>query len=55
MDSCDAERMAIAKQELTAMLEEDELKDSILLIFANKQDAKGALSAQQVCSYVFVE
>jgi ADP-ribosylation factor-like protein 1 len=31
-----------------AMLEEEELKDAILLVFANKQDAKGALNAQQV-------
>ena len=30
------------------MLEEDELRDAILLVFANKQDAKGALNAQQV-------
>ena len=28
--------------------EEDELKDSILLVFANKQDQKGALSAQEI-------
>ena len=32
------------------MLEEDELKDSILLVFANKQDSRGALNAQQVQS-----
>jgi ADP-ribosylation factor-like protein 1 len=30
------------------MLEEEELKDAILLVFANKQDAKGAQNAQQV-------
>lgn len=30
------------------MLEEEELRDAILLVFANKQDAKGALNAQQV-------
>ena len=27
---------------------EEELKDTILLVFANKQDQKGALNAQQV-------
>lgn len=37
-----------AKQELMAMLEEEELKDSILLVFANKQDAQGSLNAQQI-------
>jgi ADP-ribosylation factor-like protein 1 len=48
VDSCDSERLGIAKQELMAMLEEEELKDAILLVFANKQDSKGALNAQQV-------
>jgi ADP-ribosylation factor-like protein 1 len=38
----------IAKQELMAMLEEEELKDAILLVFANKQDYKGALNSRQV-------
>jgi len=48
VDSCDKERLGVAKQELIAMLEEEELKDAILLVFANKQDSKGALNAQQV-------
>ncbi len=48
VDSADVERLAIAKQELSAMLEEEELKESILLVFANKQDQKGALNASQV-------
>ena len=30
------------------MLEEEELKDAILLVFANKQDSKGALNSSQV-------
>ena len=48
VDSCDGERLGIAKQELLAMLEEEELKDAILLVFANKQDSKGAYNAQLV-------
>jgi ADP-ribosylation factor-like protein 1 len=48
VDSADAERMPVAKGELAAMLEEEELKDSILLVFANKQDQKGAMNAQQI-------
>jgi len=48
VDSADTERLGVAKGELMAMLEEDELKDSTLLVFANKQDQKGALNAQQV-------
>lgn len=48
VDSADAERLVIAKQELMAMLEEDELREAILLVFANKQDQRGALNASQV-------
>eukprot|EP00520_Triparma_pacifica_P016281 CAMPEP_0118658750 /NCGR_PEP_ID=MMETSP0785-20121206/14738_1 /TAXON_ID=91992 /ORGANISM="Bolidomonas pacifica, Strain CCMP 1866" /LENGTH=175 /DNA_ID=CAMNT_0006551795 /DNA_START=76 /DNA_END=599 /DNA_ORIENTATION=- len=48
VDSADSERLAIAKQELAAMLQEEELASSILLVFANKQDQKGALNAQQI-------
>ena len=48
VDSADTERMPVAKGELAAMLEEDELKESILLVFANKQDQKGAMNAQQI-------
>ena len=48
MDSTDTERLEIAKAELFAMLEEEDLKDAILLIMANKQDAKGALSSKEL-------
>ena len=48
VDSADRERLSIAKQELHAMLEEEELKDAILLVFANKQDQVGALKAAQI-------
>ncbi|KAG2387594.1 hypothetical protein C9374_001188 [Naegleria lovaniensis] len=48
VDSSDRDRMGIAKEELFAMLDEKELKDSILLIMANKQDAKNAMSVEQV-------
>lgn len=30
------------------MLEEEELKDAILLVFANKQDQRGALNSRHV-------
>jgi len=52
VDSSDTDRLSIAKQELMAMLEEEELKDAILLIFANKQDMKNALSAAQVSEHL---
>jgi len=48
VDSCDTARLAVARQELLAMLDEDELRDAALLVFANKQDSRGALNAQQV-------
>lgn len=40
--------VGIAKQELMAMLEEEELRDAILLVFANKQDSRGALNSRHV-------
>ena len=48
VDSSDVERLELAKDELFAMLGEEDLKDAILLIMANKQDQKGALSAAQL-------
>merc|ERR1712168_37261 len=44
VDSNDRERAAEAKDELTKMLQEDELKDAVLLVFANKQDLPNAMT-----------
>ncbi len=38
LDSADMDRISISKQELVAMLQEEELKKASLLVFANKQD-----------------
>src|ERR1700742_4625663 len=38
IDSTDIERLEIAADELKSMLNEDELRDASLLVFANKQD-----------------
>lgn len=38
VDSSDKERINIARDELQKMLSEDELKDAVLLVLANKQD-----------------
>jgi ADP-ribosylation factor protein 1 len=38
VDSNDRERVGEAKEELQRMLNEDELRDALLLVFANKQD-----------------
>lgn len=48
VDSCDHERIGTSGDELRAMLAEEELKDAFLLVFANKQDMEGALSAADI-------
>ncbi|XP_034018842.1 ADP-ribosylation factor-like protein 1 [Thalassophryne amazonica] len=48
VDSCDRDRMGISKSELVAMLEEEELKKAILLVFANKQDLDQAMTPSEV-------
>ncbi|EFJ14920.1 ARF-like GTPase [Selaginella moellendorffii] len=48
VDSTDTERMATAKDELHAILEEEELKDTVVLIYANKQDLPEALESAAV-------
>lgn len=48
VDSTDRDRMATASHELHLMLQEDELQDSALLVFANKQDQPGAMSASEI-------
>lgn len=45
-DSRDYENSA--KEELHRMLAEDELRDAVLLVFANKQDLPGAMKVQEV-------
>ena len=48
VDSNDRERIGDAAEELKKMLAEDELKDCVVLIMANKQDLNGALSPADV-------
>ncbi len=44
VDSNDPERMDEAKEELMKMLNEEDLRDSALLVLANKQDLPGSMS-----------
>merc|ERR1719342_715592 len=44
VDSNDKERVSESKEELHKMLEEDELRDACLLVFANKQDLPNAMA-----------
>jgi len=48
VDSNDRERLAEAREELNRMLLEDELRDAILLVFANKQDLPNAMNAAEI-------
>ena len=38
VDSSDRDRVELAKEELHRMLGEEELRDAVVLVFANKQD-----------------
>jgi len=48
VDSNDRERIGEAKEELTKMLAEDELKNCVLLVFANKQDLPNAMTPSEI-------
>jgi len=48
VDSNDRERISEAKDELHKMLQEDDLRDALLLVFANKQDLPNALSTAEI-------
>ncbi|ESO84528.1 hypothetical protein LOTGIDRAFT_236204 [Lottia gigantea] len=48
IDSNDRERVGEAREELNRMLSEDELRDAVLLIFANKQDLPNAMNAAEI-------
>jgi ADP-ribosylation factor 1/2 len=48
VDSNDRDRVDAARDEMHRMLNEDELRDAILLVFANKQDLPNAMSAAEM-------
>ncbi|XP_059853849.1 ADP-ribosylation factor 2 isoform X3 [Delphinus delphis] len=48
VDSNDRERVNEAREELTRMLAEDELRDAVLLVFVNKQ-GKGERERERTC------
>ncbi|KAK3392988.1 ADP-ribosylation factor family-domain-containing protein [Podospora didyma] len=48
VDSNDRDRVVEAREELQRMLNEDELRDAALLVFANKQDLPNAMSPAEV-------
>ena len=48
VDSADRERLEEAREELWSLLEQDELRNTCVLVYANKQDLPGAANAAQV-------
>merc|ERR1712020_772764 len=48
VDSNDRERISEAKDELQKMLQEDELREAVVLVFANKQDLPNAMTASEL-------
>merc|ERR1719221_1928185 len=48
VDSNDRDRTEVAREELTSMLNEDEMRDAVLLVFANKQDLPNSIAAAEV-------
>jgi signal recognition particle receptor subunit beta len=50
VDSTDAARLDEARDELDKLLKEEELKDAMLLVYANQQDLPNALTPQEVAS-----
>ncbi|KAL7273762.1 Arf GTPase arl1 [Rhizina undulata] len=48
VDATDHSRLQVASEELRAMLNEEELREASLLVFANKQDQPGVLCAAEI-------
>lgn len=56
VDSNDRERVNEAREELMRMLAEDELRDAVLLVFANKQVRRHNRSAYlHTCKNIVIE
>lgn len=52
IDSNDRARIDEARQELHRIILDREMKDALLLVFANKQDIKGALTPSEVTEHL---
>jgi ADP-ribosylation factor 1/2 len=48
VDSSDHERIAEAKEELRILMNDEQLLDALLLVFANKRDLPGAMSVSEL-------
>ncbi|XP_047338360.1 ADP-ribosylation factor 1-like 2 [Impatiens glandulifera] len=50
VDSLDRERIGKAKQEFQTIIRDPFMLNSVILVFANKQDMKGAMTPMEVCA-----
>ena len=48
VDSNDRDRIDDARDELHKMINDEELKDAVILVYANKQDIQGAMTTPEV-------
>merc|ERR1712187_201493 len=48
IDSSDRDRIEDAREELMHILNDEEMRDAVLLVFANKQDLPNAMTAAEV-------
>ena len=48
VDSADRARLEICRKELCDLLQQEKLAGASLLIFANKQDVQGAITADEI-------
>ncbi|CAE8620724.1 unnamed protein product [Polarella glacialis] len=48
VDSSDRDRIEDAREELWKMMKEEEMREAVLLVFANKQDLPNAMAAEEV-------
>jgi signal recognition particle receptor subunit beta len=52
VDSTDRERAAIVRSELEKLLLNEELKQACILVFANKQDLREAMTAAEISEHL---
>ncbi|KAK0258688.1 hypothetical protein LTR91_012664 [Friedmanniomyces endolithicus] len=55
VDSNDRDRMDEARKELERIIQDREMKDALLLVFANKQDVRGSLSPKEVSDELMLD
>merc|ERR1711934_432245 len=48
VDSNDRDRIEDAREELSKILNEEEMRDAVLLVFANKQDLPNSMTASEI-------